>query len=87
MSTELLDRSPLYREWVDKAKAEGIAEGEAKGLLVAARAVLEGRFQSLDADVLAALDVATPDALKDVLRHITTDSLEQISERLRQPAP
>jgi hypothetical protein len=44
---------------------------------------LEGRFQTLDAALLAALDTATPDALRDVLRHITTDSLEQIGERLR----
>lgn len=30
MSTELLDQSPLYREWVDKAKAEGLAGAEAR---------------------------------------------------------
>ena len=83
MSTEILDQSPLYREWVDKAKAEG----EAKGLREAARAALEGRFQTLDAALLAALDTATPAALKDALRHITTDSLEEATERLRQTQP
>lgn len=90
MSTELLDQSPLYREWVDKAKAEGLAEGkaegEAQGMRIAVQAALEGRFQSLDAGLLAALEVATPDALKETLRHITTDSLDQVRERLRQPA-
>lgn len=92
MSTELLDQSPLYREWVDKAKAEGLAEGEARGeargeakaLRDSAHTVLEGRFQTLDADLLAALEEATPGALKETLRHITTDSLDQVRERLRR---
>lgn len=93
MSTELLDQSPLYREWVDKAKAEGMAEGEAKGisegeakaLRESVQTVLLGRFQTLDVDLLAALEVATPDALRDTLRHITTDSLDQARARLRRP--
>lgn len=82
MSTELLDQSPLYREWVEKAKAEGRAEE----LRDSVRIELEGRFQALDTDLLAAIEAATPDALKETLRHITTDSLDQVRERLRQPA-
>lgn len=46
--------------------------------------MLEGRFQTLDADLLAAIEAATPDALKETLRHITADSLDEVRARLRQ---
>ncbi|MGH2486957.1 MAG: hypothetical protein ACRDHE_13185, partial [Ktedonobacterales bacterium] len=86
--TEVLDTSPLFREWVEKAQAEGMAkgmaEGEAIGLRESIRTVLEVRFQTLDAELLAAVDAAHVDALKDTLRHITTGSLDDIHERLRR---
>jgi hypothetical protein len=46
--------------------------------------VLEARFQTLDAEIVAAVDAAPVDALRDTLRHITTDSLEEARDRLRR---
>lgn len=34
ISTELLDESPLYREWVSRAEAKGKAEGQVESALL-----------------------------------------------------
>lgn len=83
MSTEILDTSPLYQEM----KAEGRAEGRAEGLREAVRLALEGRFGALDADLLAALNAADEARLREVIAHVASDTLGQVRERLRQPAP
>lgn len=89
MSTEILDQSPLFRSMIreatEKGLAEGEAKGEAKGLREAARAVLEGRFGTLDADTLAALSAADDATLKALLPHLGTDTLAQVRERLGLP--
>ncbi len=48
-----------------------------------ARASLEGRFGMLDAELLQALDRADRMALRDLMRHVSSDSLEQVRVRLR----
>lgn len=88
MSTELLEQSPLYREWVAKAQAEGEAkgevEGEVRGLRESVQTVLESRFQTLDAELLAAIAAADIETLRGALRHVALDSLDDARERLRQ---
>ena len=98
MSTELLEQSPLYQEWVAKAQAEGMvkgraegevkgraegeAQGEAHGLRESVQAVLESRFQTLDAELLAAIAEADTETLRGALRHVALDSLDEARERL-----
>jgi predicted transposase YdaD len=96
MSTEVLDTSPLYREWVEKAQAEGeakgmaegeakgMAEGEAKGLRESVRTVLEARFQTVDAELIAAITAADTATLRDALRYVALDSVDEIRDRLRR---
>lgn len=77
MSTEILDESPLYRAWR--------AEWQADGLREATRIALLGRYGALDEATLALVNAAPEPALRAVLAHIATDTLEQVRERLRQP--
>lgn len=85
MSTEILETSPLYREWVQKAQEAGMQQGRLAGMRDSVRLVLEGRFSTLDEQLLALLNVADETALMWVLAHVATDSLEHIRARLAQP--
>lgn len=96
MSTEVLDTSPLYREWVEKAQAEGMAkgmaegeargeaQGEAQGLRESIQAVLESRFQTLDEELLALIAAADVPTLRAAVRHVALDSLDEARTRLSQ---
>ena len=100
MSTEVLDTSPLYREWVEKAQAEGMAQGmaqgiaqgiaegeaqgEAQGLRESIQAVLESRFQTLDDEMLALIAAADLSTLRAAVRHVALDSLDEARARLSQ---
>jgi len=59
----------LNRRWIDDVKAEGIAIGEARGLLRAKRAWLrqdiEQRFGALPESLAARLEATTDDAVLD----------------------
>lgn len=93
MDTSIVEESPLYQEWVQQAKAEGIiegkaegiAEGKAQGFAEAMRAMvrraLEGRFTTLDADLVAAIAYAPEATLDAVITHVATDSLAEIRAR------
>jgi 3-methyladenine DNA glycosylase/8-oxoguanine DNA glycosylase len=81
MSTEILDESPLFRSMMREATSKGKAEG----MREAAQAALEGRFGALDTEVLAALNAADAAALKGLMAHLATDTIEQVRARLRQP--
>jgi predicted transposase YdaD len=52
MSTELLDESPLYREWIRKARVEGITEGKAEGI---AEGKAEGKVEGIAEGSIEAL--------------------------------
>lgn len=78
MSTEILDESPLYREWVETAEAKG----KLIGMRNTVRGVLEGRFATLPDDVIATLQAADETTLNIIIMHITTDTLEQVRARL-----
>lgn len=90
VSTEILDESPLYREWVDKATAEGmkkgiqqgIAEGKSEGMRLMVRRALEGRFGTVSEALLTALAAAPQETLDAIIMHIATDSLETVHIRL-----
>ncbi len=82
MNTSIVEESPLYQEWVEQAEAKGKAEGKAEGTRNALISVLSGRFGSLDADLTVAIERADEAALLAVLQHITTDTLDEIRQRL-----
>lgn len=86
MSTEILDQSPLYREWVETAEAKGEAkgkvEGESYGMRSTIRLVLEGRFGALDTDLLQAIEQATTEQIAAIALHVTADSVTQVRERI-----
>ncbi len=99
MSTELLEESPLYREWIAQAEAKGEAkgkvegeargkaDGELSGLRRSVRIILAKRFGPLDETLLAAIDAAQAADLEAVLAQAITDTLDQIRARLQQPQP
>lgn len=97
MSTEILETSPLYQEWVQKAhdegkaegkaesKAEGIEQGKAEGLREAVLTVVRNRFGEPPSSLVAAINAATSAQLTDMLAHAVMDSLEQMVVWLGQP--
>src|SRR5579859_802035 len=105
MSTDILETSPLYQEWVGKAREEGKAQGieqgreqgieqgreqgreqgKAEGMREAVLVVLRNRFGELAPSLVHAISSAALAQLQDVLAHVATESLEQITARLGQP--
>ncbi len=80
-----------YDIFHDRLIAEGEAKGEAKGEATAtremARLALEGRYGALSDDLVTALASADPAACRAIVAHLTTDTLEQVRERLELTAP
>ncbi len=70
MIDDLMRESGLADEW--------IAEGERRMV----KAVLEGRFGPLSADLLAAIQAADEATLLDLVAHVSTETLEQVRARL-----
>lgn len=66
-----------------KGREEGREEGEEAGLRTSLRLVLEGRFDTLAGDVIAAIDALDSVALTEALRHAAVESLEQVRQRLQ----
>ena len=90
MNTEILDESPLYHYLVQKAReqamAEGVTQGEERGLREAVLAMLRGRFGDPAADVAEAISAASRETLLAILLNATKDTLAQVRERLGLPA-
>lgn len=82
MSTKILETSPLYQEWVGRAREEGKAEGEAEGLREAIVAVLHSRFGEPAPALVTAINGATLEQLRGILSYVGMESLEQITQRL-----
>lgn len=90
MSTEILETSPLYQEWIraatEKGMKAGIEQGRElgieQGLRDAAIAIIRGRFGTLPAEVEQALKGADTPALQALLPHAGTDSLDELRARL-----
>ena len=87
MSTEIMQEFPLFREMMAEAEARGEARGMAEGMREAARLGLEDRFGTLSTEIQTALSQADEAALKALLAHIATESLEQLRARLGLSSP
>src|SRR5690348_14545938 len=74
MIDELLRESGIIQEFIE----QGRTEGEREMALVA----LEGRFGPLSENVRAAVAAANEAALRELMAHLTTASLEQVRARL-----
>lgn len=78
MIDELLRESGIIQEFIE----QGRTEGEREMALVA----LEGRFGPLSEDVRATVatanEAANEAALRELMAHLTTASLEQVRARL-----
>lgn len=74
MSTDLFRESPLIQSLLKEERLEGQRE--------LAQTALEGRFQTLSADILQALGAADEATLKAIVAHVSSDTLEQARARL-----
>lgn len=82
MSTEILEKSSLYQEWVQHAREQGIEQGTAKGLREAALLTLRARLGELPPEIADAVTRASVPMLEDLLAHVTSDTPEQLRTRL-----
>ncbi len=82
MSTDILDQSPLYREWIETAEARGEEKGNMEGMRDAVRLMLASRFGPLASDLAAAIDSADNATLSVVITHLATDPITEIRVRL-----
>jgi phage-related tail protein len=74
MIDDLLRESSIAQLFMEQDREEGERQ--------MARLALEGRFGALGEDVLAALGSAGEAALRDLVAHVSTDTLEQARGRL-----
>jgi hypothetical protein len=74
MIDELLRESGVAEEFIEQGRREALRN--------AVRLVLQGRFATLDAELLAAIARADEAALEAVLLHATSDTPEQMRARL-----
>ena len=82
MLNELLKQSSTAQELLAEGRKEGRKEGHAEAVRESTCLVLEGRFQTLSDDFLQAINQADEPTLQDVLKHASSDSLEQVRARL-----
>lgn len=78
MSTDLFRESPLFQELMKEALDEERLQNSRE----LAQLALEGRFQTLSADILQALGTADEATLKAIVAHVSSDTLEQVRARL-----
>ena len=78
MTTEILEESSLYQEWVQAAREQGIASGLRDAALLTLRARL-GELPQEIADAVARAPVAV---LEELLAHVTSETPET-PEQLR----
>ena len=65
-----------------KAMAQGTAQGMAQGERQMARVALEGRFGTLNDDILAAIEAADEATLRALVGNVASDDLQQARARL-----
>jgi predicted transposase YdaD len=78
MMNSFITESEWYQEILQRGKLEGAEEGEQRMV----QRALEGRFGTVPQDILDALAGADEATLEAIVLHITTDSIEQVRERL-----
>lgn len=90
MIDKLLRESSVAEEFIEEGFKRGIErgrqEGEARerdeGVRAAVKLLLQGRFGTLDAALLAAIERADKATLEQVLLHAATDTPEELRARL-----
>jgi predicted transposase YdaD len=86
MSTEILETSPLYQEWIRKATQEGLQRGIEQGIEQGRRAavveVLQARLGALPSDILQAIIAADVETITQLLIHAGSDTLVELRARL-----
>lgn len=86
MSTDILEKSALYQEWVRNAREQGIEQGieqgTANGLREAALLTLRARLGELPPEIADAVARASVPSLEELLAHVTSDTPEQLRARL-----
>ncbi len=82
MSTDIFKDSPLYQTLVREAREEE----RVKALRESAQLALTGRFGPLSNEMRQALNVADEPTLLAIIAHVSSDSLEQVRERLHLPS-
>lgn len=82
MSTDLFRESPLFQELMKEAVEEAAQRVRIQAKRELTQAALEGRFQTLSADILQALGTADEATLKAIVAHVSSDTLEQARARL-----
>lgn len=79
----MLDQFVVESEWYKIILERGEQRGEQR----MAQRTLEGRFGTLSQDVLDALKLADEATLEAIVLHVTTDTIDQVRERLGLDAP
>lgn len=78
MVNELWQHSSVAQALKEEGREEGRAEGRAEATHDLARLALEGRFGELSTDLLEALGRADEATLRELIKRVARDSLEQI---------
>jgi len=79
---DIIEESGFAQYFRQRGREEGREEGREDGQRQMTRLALEGRFGPLPADLLAALNTATTGILLEIVAHVSTDSLEEVRQRL-----
>jgi hypothetical protein len=74
--------NPILHDVWEQVNARGEARGEAKGMQLAIRSTLEGRFGPLSQDMLDAINARDAAQLGEIARYAGTETLEQLRARL-----
>jgi hypothetical protein len=82
MSTEILETSALYQEWIQEATEKGIARGLEQGQRDALLAMLRGRFGTLATEIEQAIEGADAATVQALLPRAGVDSLDELRARL-----
>ncbi|HEY7125972.1 MAG TPA: hypothetical protein VH540_18610 [Ktedonobacterales bacterium] len=77
-----VETNPILHDVWEKMIARGEAAGLTKGVQLAIRSTLEGRFGPLSQDVLDAINACDIAQLSEIARYAGTETLEQLRARL-----
>jgi len=72
----------VWEKMITKGRVEGEALGEARGMRLAIRQVLEGRFGPLSQDIVDAINARDAAQLSEIAPHAGADSLKALRARL-----
>lgn len=82
MIKDIWNESSFAGAAYDLFRPELVAEGLAEGMREIAQVGLEGRYGTLDADIIAALATADEATCRAIVAHLTTDTMEAVRQRL-----